>query len=706
MSSAFKRAVVNEEYEASKRMRGENGCPCYTTEGLGDNLLALSDRLFQGIPEETLRELMRSVLIDSRTSVNSREAVSNLFILVFQVRWTRGGKGAKLPFYQCVKFLYEIFPEAIKKLLPLIPSYGYWKDLLLLLDDIKKHPAKQVDYEPLCGAVYDLYANQLVTDYKALQQAKKAGTKPVLSLAAKYAPRAKKSLDVTLHAVAHIASHMVLDEAPPPVLPEDDDDDIVVIGKAGEEEEDGEGDGMRGLIRKRPLCPSKQRYRQVVSALTASLEVPEVKMCAGQFGDINMSTVPSRCLAKNMRAFGNEDLVTGGVRCVNNPDRQRCRENLIASAVSKGLKGGQNYPHEYVKRVVDRIRPLSSIEALTLEAQWHSLREGLRAAVAEEGTNCLAREMVSDLSKVEMATESKSAPRPPVQVLGHVVAMCDVSGSMDGTPLLVSLALGLLCSELAHESYRDMVLTFSEKPTWALLDDCDTFVSKVNRLRNIDWGMNTDFFRALSRVADVVRKHRLTQDQIPSLLVISDMQFDEAADGRPWDTTMERIKRLFYDLGKDLHGQPLSPPTIIFWNVRSDTVGFPAASDDEGVVLLSGYSPSLMKYLLAGSLQKELEVGGDEGDAEVADAVLVSVPERRLVSLTPREALHRILSDEGLDPVRELLASLPEKALRVPEGDLHRALATWAGSEWRGRHCGRGRGGRGGGGRGRGRRGR
>jgi hypothetical protein len=37
---------------------------------------------------------------------------------------------------------------------------------------------------------------------------------------------------------------------------------------------------------------------------------------------------------------------------------------------------------------------------------------------------------------------------------------------------------------------------------------------------------------------------------------------------------------------------------LIFWNVRADTYGYLAAADQKGVMLLSGYSPALMKFIL------------------------------------------------------------------------------------------------------------
>jgi hypothetical protein len=52
------------------------------------------------------------------------------------------------------------------------------------------------------------------------------------------------------------------------------------------------------------------------------------------------------------------------------------------------------------------------------------------------------------------------------------------------------------------------------------------------------------------------------------------------------ETAHEKIVELFASVGKQVHGHPLQPPNIIFLNVRADTVGYPTAADQKGVMLL------------------------------------------------------------------------------------------------------------------------
>ncbi len=55
-------------------------------------------------------------------------------------------------------------------------------------------------------------------------------------------------------------------------------------------------------------------------------------------------------------------------------------------------------------------------------------------------------------------------------------------------------------------------------------------------------------------------------------------------------------------------GTPYPAPRIIFWNLRGDTLGSPAKSDDSNVQLLSGFSPSLLKHVMEGEEEVVKEV--------------------------------------------------------------------------------------------------
>ena len=67
------------------------------------------------------------------------------------------------------------------------------------------------------------------------------------------------------------------------------------------------------------------------------------------------------------------------------------------------------------------------------------------------------------------------------------------------------------------------------------------------------------------------------------------------------------------------------------------------------MLMLSGYSPALMKFVLSGEMTEEL----------VADASDNTVKDRNKWKSTPGEALRKILDDSGLDDVRVALNAMP-----------------------------------------------
>ncbi|WVZ09552.1 hypothetical protein V8G54_014082 [Vigna mungo] len=182
------------------------------------------------------------------------------------------------------------------------------------------------------------------------------------------------------------------------------------------------------------------------------------------------------------------------------------------------------------------------------------------------------------------------------------LAVCDVSGSMNGVPMEVCVALGLLVSELCEEPWKGKVVTFSKKPQLHLIEG-DDLKSKTQFVEQMDWGSNTDFQKVFDLMLEVAVSGNLRPDQmIKRLFVFSDMEFDQAS-ANPWETDYQAITRKFGEKG---FGDVV--PQIIFWNLR-DSKATPVPATQKGVALLSGFS----KNLLTMFLDKEGEVSPLEG---------------------------------------------------------------------------------------------
>lgn len=66
--------------------------------------------------------------------------------------------------------------------------------------------------------------------------------------------------------------------------------------------------------------------------------------------------------------------------------------------------------------------------------------------------------------------------------LKNCLTVCDVSGSMTGTPMEVFVALGVLVSELSVEPWKGKLIMFSNNPTLQIVEG-ESLISKVEFVR-------------------------------------------------------------------------------------------------------------------------------------------------------------------------------------------------------------------------------
>jgi hypothetical protein len=84
-------------------------------------------------------------------------------------------------------------------------------------------------------------------------------------------------------------------------------------------------------------------------------------------------------------------------------------------------------------------------------------------------------------------------------------------------------------------------------------------------------------------------------------LVVSDMQFDHTSDYRSrsnWETMHSNLTRMYRDRGKDIVGEPLELPTMIYWNARGDTSGMPVCKSSKKAFFITGTSTAVVKTFL------------------------------------------------------------------------------------------------------------
>jgi hypothetical protein len=209
----------------------------------------------------------------------------------------------------------------------------------------------------------------------------------------------------------------------------------------------------------------------------------------------------------------------------------------------------------------------------------HEILESIDDASGGSVANLQWQRMVSDLLALGK--------------LGNCIAVCDVSGSMEGLPMQVCVALGLLLSELCDEPWRHRVITFSARPQLHRVEG-STLSQKARFVREMHWGMNTDLQAVFDQLLGVAVAGKLPPERmVRKVFVFSDMEFD-LASSRPWETDYEAITRKFTEAG---YGA--SVPELVFWNLR-DSKSIPVTAGQKGVALVSGFSKNMVKLFLQG----------------------------------------------------------------------------------------------------------
>ena len=178
-----------------------------------------------------------------------------------------------------------------------------------------------------------------------------------------------------------------------------------------------------------------------------------------------------------------------------------------------------------------------------------------------------------------------------------VLPMCDVSGSMSCpvggnanlTCMDVCVSLGLYLADKNTGPFKDMFLTFSAKSKIEILKG--DLLSKLAQLQRADWDMNTNLNAAFEEVLRVAKAGKVSANDMPKyVLIMSDMQFDQCA--RHDDSAMQMIERKYSEAGYTV-------PNIVFWNLNAKAGQAPVKFDKKGTALVSGFSPAILKSILA-----------------------------------------------------------------------------------------------------------
>jgi hypothetical protein len=194
------------------------------------------------------------------------------------------------------------------------------------------------------------------------------------------------------------------------------------------------------------------------------------------------------------------------------------------------------------------------------------------------------------------------------------LAMVDTSGSMTwnvGTPIKVATSLGIYCAEKAKGPFAGHYISFSRNPRLVKVEGVD-FVDKVDRIIRTDLCENTDIEKTFDMLLDTALRNHCSQADLPqNIVIISDMEFDQARGQRTYnwqtgryetakdtDTLMEGIARKWRNAGYNM-------PHLIFWNVDARQNNIPMIGNGR-ISYVSGMSPTIFETIMSGKTGYDL----------------------------------------------------------------------------------------------------
>ena len=171
--------------------------------------------------------------------------------------------------------------------------------------------------------------------------------------------------------------------------------------------------------------------------------------------------------------------------------------------------------------------------------------------------------------------------------------MVDVSDSMYGRALDIAIALGLVTSQLTTPPFTNTCITFSIYPEFHQIQG-QTLQEKIKSIMKMNWGTNTDLMAVFKLILDRAQTNQLAPEKmVETLFIFTDMKFDHAIDTGDWKSTHTQIQDMYRESGYKM-------PHIVYWNLRSCSLAFPAIKDTPNVELVSGFSDVLIKGFMSG----------------------------------------------------------------------------------------------------------
>jgi hypothetical protein len=380
------------------------------------------------------------------------------------------------------------------------------------------------------------------------------------------------------------------------------------------------------------MLSTHEMYGSLLSLVRGKTLVPESFVGGGKFDQVSYKNMPSLCRH------------THGKSTFKKNDPARYEEFLDIS-----LKERMQPDIVQTHKVHSAAVLAHKITTTALETYRNVIRNECTLEDATQTSKELTLQFIDTMDRV-ISHKKKGT--------GAWIPVVDVSGSMGGIPMEVATTLGLITA-LANDTKSPWfcnMMTFDENPTIfnfmnspitsmgeeedaSMASTEDDLAMEMNtvqledtvqpneqdirswgdvknmmakdvfllgkimaRISGMEWGGSTDLIATfklqlmplMKDQGDEEARRRIAGE---NLIVFTDMEWNQASSGRDSKTIYDKIKDMYAACGI------VTPPRIVFWNLRSSNAIPIHNSNDEGVVLLSSFSAGMLDAFLSSEIE-------------------------------------------------------------------------------------------------------
>lgn len=668
---------------------------------------------FLGLKRESTVEYINKTIGDlvSQIQYKSEEErgmwIADIWRIWVHKRHPRTGEKEKALGRHMFLALYDHFPDTCIALVKarIFADMAYWKDCLLIWSTIMKMGGmdtrqKFTKYNPLIEAFRESIMNQRTEDLQALdtfvaprrirdvskeeliQLLKSPGTKlPTLTWIGKYCVRETSSENNNL-------CWWIQDHSNGRLLRQSH---VSFMLRASLKRKVGPGQYQSWGVTEGVPFGAKKSWRVLNAKLDEALGVPEVKASLDRLDEIDPCKLPGEFTKRNIKFLLNEKVKMPpteyeedtGNRHPDDESRVNLRKRTRHMfADPEKMNVGTLFPHEiaYSARVaksraqIDYHNAAFDKKVLDMMGEFDKIREEM---AANAKATCDSADEIASVVGAAMAT-------------GRILGVADVSGSMETTcfgnapnrPIDIATGMVSFISRVAAEPYRGLAMTFTDIPTIFDLKvgDHPMNVRESIKALHSHVGYNTNYQKMHEALIKLCVDNNVPESELPVLYIASDCDFDKldntlscvgasamdyfngrfikpygfATSVDRWNTTHMSITNMWASAGYK------KVPLMVYHNMISNQNGVQTTSDFKGVILLSGRSEQVLKFVLYGENSEEVET------EVVVDGVVTKV---KVNSVTPYDTFRKAMEAEHFELLERVLIESGEGMMKYVTRD-------------------------------------